>query len=211
MKGKNLLGEKFGKLNVLRFNGKNKHNKNTWVCLCECGKEVTCIGSDLIRGHTTSCGCSRAKHRLRDTRLYSIWGSMKNRCLSEKNTHYKYYGGIGISVCDEWNKDFVAFYNWSISNGYSEDLTIDRINPNGNYEPSNCRWVNKSVQALNTKLDKRSTTGHAGVFLEKRTGKYVARITKKCKYIHLGTFKTIEEAVEAREKAEKEYLSDLLK
>lgn len=210
MRGKNLIGSKYGKLKVVKFNGKNKHNKNTWVCLCDCGKQIVCIGGDLTRGHTTSCGCSRRKHNLRDTRLYSIWGSMKNRCSSKNNSHYNYYGGAGITVCEEWSNDFIKFYNWAVNNGYSDELTLDRINPNGNYEPSNCRWANKTIQALNTKLDKRSTTGYTGVYLEKRTNKYIARITVNKKYVHLGTFSSKEEAIDARRKAEIEYFKDLL-
>lgn len=210
MRIKNLVGNKYGKLKVIKFNGKNKHNKSIWLCKCDCGKEIVCIGGDLTRGHTTSCGCSRIKHNLRDTRLYSIWSSMKNRCNSKNNTKYSYYGGSGITVCKEWSKSFTDFYEWAINNGYSDDLTLDRINPNGNYEPSNCRWANKTIQALNTKLDKRSTTGYTGVYLEKRTNKYIARITVNKKYIHLGTFSSKEEAIDARRKAEIEYFKDLL-
>ena len=135
---------------------------------------------------------------------------MKNRCSSKNNSHYNYYGGAGITVCEEWSNDFTKFYNWAVNNGYSDELTLDRINPNGNYEPSNCRWANKTIQALNTKLDKRSTTGYTGVYLEKRTNKYIARITVNKKYIHLGTFSSKEEAIDARRKAEIEYFKDLL-
>ena len=88
-------------------------------------------------------------HRMSNTRLHQIWRGMKRRCNSTTYDGYKYYGGRGIKVCEEWRNSFQAFYDWSISNGYTDELTIDRINVNGNYEPSNCRWTTMKVQANN--------------------------------------------------------------
>lgn len=90
------------------------------------------------------------KHGLTKTRLYRIWADMKKRCSSTHYAHYDRYGGRGISVCDEWENDFTAFYKWSIENGYGDSLSIDRINVDGNYEPSNCRWVTSKEQHRNT-------------------------------------------------------------
>ena len=91
------------------------------------------------------------KHGLKHTRQYRIWLQMKNRCFNKNTSRYKDYGGRGITVCDEWRNDFKAFYDWSMSNGYSDDLTIDRINNDGDYEPNNCRWVTMKVQNRNSR------------------------------------------------------------
>ena len=87
-------------------------------------------------------------HRLRNTRLYSIWLTMRSRCNNPKTINYKYYGGKGIRVCEEWDS-FVTFHNWAMRNGYSDNLTLDRVNPDGNYEPANCRWVSLPEQQRN--------------------------------------------------------------
>lgn len=108
---------------------------------CECG--------NLTSWRTRSCGCSHKKHDKTNTRLYRIWIRMKLRCYNEKHLYYKYYGERNIKVCDEWLDDFQAFYDWAINNGYNDNLTIDRIDVNGNYEPSNCRWATVKQQNRN--------------------------------------------------------------
>ena len=100
----------------------------------------------------------------KNTRLYRIWGNMKSRCYNVHVTHYERYGGRGIKVCDEWKNDFKAFYDWSMSNGYTDNLTIDRINNNGNYEPLNCRWVTVKEQSIN-----RSNNHHVAIDDEIKT------------------------------------------
>lgn len=121
-------------------------------CVCSCGKEVIVRKSALVSGKTVSCGCYNiersTKHGQKGTRLYNIWNGMKRRCYGNHKESHNYKEN-GITVCDEWKNDFKVFYDWAMSHGYSDDLTIDRINCNGNYEPSNCRWVTMKVQQNN--------------------------------------------------------------
>ena len=108
-----------------------------------------------MRGNFTKdrngCKNPNYKHGLRKTRLFSIWANMKTRCQNPNTPVYEYYGARGITVCDEWKDDFQSFYDWSMMNGYSDNLTIDRIDNDGNYEPSNCRWVTMKEQSENTR------------------------------------------------------------
>lgn len=144
-----------------------KGKPTRWICECDCGTVKDVPGSELVRGASKSCGCYKSekaanahrKHDGKGTRLYNVWTSMNNRCRNKNERTYKYYGGRGISVCEEW-QDFGNFKKWAYENGYDEtakrgDCTIDRIDNNGNYEPSNCRWVSMKVQRMNAR--KRGT------------------------------------------------------
>jgi len=151
----NISGKRFGKWVVLNYSHEADRFKY-FLCRCDCGNEKIIQSYTLIKGMSTSCGCPRYgdesngyKHGKRRHRLYYIWNGMRQRCKNGKLDSYKNYGGRGISICKEWDNSFVSFYNWSISNGYSESLEIDRINNNGNYEPSNCRWATVIQQAYN--------------------------------------------------------------
>ena len=161
----NLTGCKFGLLTVIKRTDNDRHGKARWLCKCSCGGETIAISSDLKRGHTKSCGCvhlekishGNPKHNLANTKLYKVWAVMKDRCLNSKNKSYNNYGGRGITVCEEWRNDFKVFYGWAMNNGYSDGLSIDRIDNNGNYEPNNCRWATKRQQQLNTRRNKLIT------------------------------------------------------
>lgn len=216
---KDLTGQVFNRLTVIKSVGKDKHNSILWLCKCSCGNFIKVRGYDLKSGHTKSCGCynkeckhkreyligkkfnkltviedlgiigkesyslckcdcgnitkvrntylkngytkscgcikensSNYKHGKYKTRVYRIWRGMKGRCYNKGNGGYKYYGARGITVCQEWldkNDGFENFYKWAIENGYNDNLSIDRINPSGNYEPNNCRWSTNLVQENN--------------------------------------------------------------
>lgn len=138
------------------------------------------------------------KHGKCNTRLYNIWRGMKQRCLSKSNTAYKYYGEKGITIYDAWKENFQEFYDWALSSGYKEHLTIDRIDPTKNYEPINCRWTSMEIQRQNTRLlGERNTLGYRGISLHKKSGKYKAGIKVCNKYIHLGYFNTKKEGAKA--------------
>ena len=153
----NVIGQRFGKLLVLENLNFKKHGSTVHRCLCDCGNIKDVPLSYLKSNHTRSCGCfakeTHTLHGLCQTRLYGIHQGMLKRCFSKTEFAYKYYGGRGITVCENWvGKDgFVNFYNWAINNGYAENLTIDRIDVNGNYEPNNCRWIEKGEQSKNTR------------------------------------------------------------
>lgn len=153
-----LIGCKFGKLTVIGRAENTKQGKAKWLCRCDCGKakQKSVTSNDLKSGKVKSCGCLRSegnkgknkKHGLTNSRLFRIWSSMKRRCNCTNIYTYKNYGSKGIKVCEEW-LDFQAFYDWAMANGYADKLSIDGINNDGNYEPSNCRWVDMKVQENN--------------------------------------------------------------
>lgn len=146
-----LAANRYGKLVVIeRTSSPNQKDKHAyWKCLCDCGNYAVVASHRLKSGDTRSCGC--INNGKSNTRLYRIWNDMKKRCYTKSETAYCHYGGRGITVCHEWLIDFQNFYDWAMTNGYKESLTIDRIDVNGNYEPSNCRWTTQKLQNNNTR------------------------------------------------------------
>ena len=166
-----LTGKKFGKLEVIGVHDTGSR-KTYYVCQCDCGNVKVVRADALISGATKSCGCIKKeqdkinlsanhKHKMSGTRIYETWQDMKRRCYNKQNARYDRYGGRGITVCDEWLNNFQSFYDWAISNGYSDDLTIDRIDNDGNYEPSNCRWSTAKEQCNNRGSNINITIGNA--------------------------------------------------
>lgn len=199
-----LSGKRFGKLTVLSRT-ENKGTKTIWNCVCDCGNETKVSASNLKRGTTKSCGCyqkertseSNYKHGGHNNRVYRIWQRMKSRCYYDKYEHFDRYGGRGITVCEEWRNDFKAFYDWAMANGYSDDLTIDRIDVNGNYEPSNCRWATKHEQALNQERNKVYYVFGEKIRLCQISEKY--KISKSTLYKKLKKGLTIEQIIKEKE------------
>ena len=158
------VGDKFGKLTIIREVEPNitpcGTKQRKFLCKCECGNEVVRIMQTLLRGAKTSCGCDTSsyiqKYFNKESKsfLYSTWIGIRQRCNNPNNSSYKNYGGRGVSICKEWNDDFLAFQKWSKENGAQVGLQIDRIDVNGNYEPSNCRWVDTITQANNKRSNR---------------------------------------------------------
>lgn len=153
-----MLGMRFGQLVVIEESPIRKNRSVYWVCKCDCGNITHPIkGTALKNGTTKSCGCIISQtnirrnktHGMSRTAIYRTWGNMIQRCSNPTRVEFKNYGGRGISVCDEWRNSFESFYEWAMENGYSENLSIDRIDVNGNYCPENCRWVDMKTQQNN--------------------------------------------------------------
>lgn len=153
-KPKDITGMTFGKLTAIEPVGRTKRGMVIWRCLCSCGNECNVMIGALTSGNTQGCQkCKNTTHGHSKSRLYKIYMGMKRRCYNPHYNHYEQYGGRGIKLCDEWVHDYIAFEKWATENGYTDSLTIDRIDVNGDYSPNNCRWVTMKQQGLNRRTN----------------------------------------------------------
>lgn len=159
-----LTGQTFGRLTVLRREGSDHRNEALWLCECSCDSHnrIIATGHNLRSGHTQSCGCywreqtrkANTTHGDTGTRLHGIWKQMRDRCYRQTNKAYPQYGGRGIVMYPEWQNDFATFREWAYANGYNDTLSIDRIDVDGIYEPSNCRWATRVTQNRNKRSNR---------------------------------------------------------
>lgn len=165
-KMKDITGQRFGRLTAVRFIGRDKNHHSIWLFKCDCGNDFDCLDGRVKTGNTKSCGClsfesksSRSRAALKiaqaacvthghtGTRIYRIYKGMKNRCNNPNAPCYGYYGGKGITICDEWIGSPGAFIEWAMSHGYTDELTIERKDSDKGYCPENCEWISQSEQA----------------------------------------------------------------
>lgn len=212
-----LTGERFGRLIVEEISETHitpsGQKKTMWKCLCDCGNSKIVRYEQLKYGKTVSCGCYRDENtgnRSRKTGLsgtveYTAYKDMVGRCTNKNSKLWEYYGGRGISVCDRWlEKDCLGLHNFIQDMGLRpEGMSLDRIDPNGDYEAANCRWADSLTQSFNKRKHKNNTSGRTGVRL--RGKKWYASISVKGVIIGLGIFTTYEEACNARSEAEMTY------
>lgn len=178
-----LIGKMFGKLRAVRMTDERKHGAVIWECICDCGNVHKTDTYSLTSGRVQSCGCYQkaqqkkavTRHGHSGTRLEYIRNGIIKRCYNPKIKAYPLYGGRGITVCDEWRHSSEAFHKWAHEHGYADNLTLDRIDPNGNYEPSNCRWVTMKAQQNN-----RRNNRIIDCFGERHTAQEWSEITGIC-------------------------------
>lgn len=190
-----MIGKKFRKLTVEKYTGKNKNNCKTYLCRCDCGNTKKVTGIDLRAKRVGSCGCLTKKHGKSSSNLYSIYYSMLDRCYKENSFNYSNYGGRGIKVCNRWLESFENFYE-DMGDKPSPEYQLDRINNNGNYEPSNCRWVTPSENAVNRR-SKPNKTNHKGL---RRDGNAFRTKVTRNKFTRLSlSHSSIEDTIKVRD------------
>lgn len=203
-----ISGKTYDRLTVIRkVQNKNQKHNTHWLCRCTCGKETVVSKPNLTSGHTKSCGCLNkdiiTKHGKYKTAEYKTWCAIHSRCKNHKLKGYKNYGGRGISVCERWG----SFENFLSDMGKrpSSKHSIERVDVNGNYEPSNCKWATTKEQSINTRIRIDNTTGYRGIYKRSENGKWRAYISLNGKSIYLGQHQNKEKAMEERKRAEQKY------
>ncbi len=177
-----------------------RNHRRGWFECPRCLIEFTQRYASIKNGAVKSCGCYNKSgeayitHGLTGSRIMKIWTLMKQRCYNLNNTNYDLYGAKGIRVCDDWLNNVEQFNNWAINSGYSESLTLDRVDGTKGYCPENCRWTTQFVQTRNRGKNRNNTSGYKGVYFESRSKKYIASITVNYKKIYIGNFDCPEEA-----------------
>lgn len=198
----NEIGNKYGRLTVIKRAGKAKNRSIKYLCHCSCGNKKIIRIDSLRRGITKSCGCINIKHNKSMTREYKTWVSMLNRCNNSNDSAYCYYGGRGITVCSRWLK----LDNFLKDMGKKpKGLTLERKNNELGYFPENVRWASWTNQARNKRIYKNNNTGYHGVVWIEKYSKYRVQIRVDNRTIHIGLFETLENATTARKQAEEKY------
>lgn len=218
MRGKPLkerVGEKYGFIEIIDFGYReyskgSKRKRGTLIFKCVCGNVKEVLAHNIIQGRVSSCGCKESylkakastKHGLHKERIYTTYHDMKDRCKNPNNSHYHRYGGRGIKVCEEWKEDFMNFYNWAMKNGYDEHLTIERIDNDGNYEPSNCKWATIQEQLKNRNLSNCKNNGIKRPIrqIDKITNETICVFESIKEASHKTGFKTIPNVLAGRRK-----------
>lgn len=197
-----MIGVKYNKLKAIKEIGVDKSRRKLYLFKCDCGHEKVAAAIDVRANRVKSCGCLSKKHRKCGTNIYSVWAGMKSRCYYEKNENYINYGARGIKVCDRWKNSFENFYK-DMGDKPSPKHQLDRINNDGDYEPSNCRWVTPSENCLNRR-NKENKTGFKNIKVTPY-GAYRARIVREgCERISL-TRLDINDALKIRDQYIEEY------
>jgi len=214
---KDLKGKVFGRLTVIEPVGKNKAGQYIWKSFCSCGNEHIVAGTSLIEGQTKSCGClakdvkgkASTTHGKSRTPEYHAWKNALYRCTKPNNKKYKDYGGRGIKMCDRWSEPLPSgFLNFLEDMGSCNGLTLERLDVDGDYSPSNCIWTDRYQQSYNTRIQSTNTSGFTGVS-QLKDGRWQSYINHKGKRYSLGYYDTLEQAVEVRKNAELKYYGKL--
>lgn len=198
--GKSIIGHKYGMLTVVSLHSNINYRKK-FKCICDCGKEKIVAMTHLRTGHTKTCGCVRnsaLKHGDSGTPLYKRYYAMLARCNNPQDSGYYKYGAKGITVCTEWEQSYEVFKEWAVNNGYSQELTIDRIDGRLGYSPNNCRWATPTLQAVNKSKPSNNTSGYIGVSFNKSKQKWVGIVRVNGKRKETGSAKDIETAIQLR-------------